>query len=406
VKWWLCGLLFAATTLNYLDRQLVGILAPTLQREMGFDNAGLGWLFSVFYYSYTFAQFGIGFLLDRGNLRWMYGLAVVAWSLVAALTGLATGLGALIFFRLMLGVAESANWPAALRIVSRALAPEERPLGAGIFTSGTSVGALIAPALVLGISGALGWRWAFAVIGGFGIIWFTAWIIFTRRPALAHIWTLAPEERASAAGGWDFRLLLRSPLFWKVWTVGILVNPCLYFSVNWLPTYFVQERGVSAGAGQLGTILTIIYIGLDLGYLTCGASVMGLVRRGGTLESAKRVVFVTATVLMCLCAAVPAISGLWAAVAVLTVVNFGIGMWIAMYLTMAQEVSLENVSKVAGFLGGSGSLVGALAMWAVGQVTQQTGSFTIPMTGLAVVTLVATAAGLLATQRRPAAVQR
>jgi ACS family hexuronate transporter-like MFS transporter len=123
-KWGVCLLLFLATTLNYLDRQTMGILAPTIQQEIHIDNEGLGWLFSVFYYAYTFAQFGVGLLLDRHNLRWAYGGGVLAWSFTCALTGLAPGFSAFIVFRLLLGVTESVNWPAALRIVSRACRPK------------------------------------------------------------------------------------------------------------------------------------------------------------------------------------------------------------------------------------------------------------------------------------------
>jgi len=142
---------------------------------MGLDNEALGWLFSVFYWAYTFSQFGVGPLLDRWNLRWAYGGAVLAWSASCALTGLASGFWGLIAFRLLLGVMESANWPAALRIVSRVLPPEDRPLGNGLFTSGTSVGALVAPSAILGISAWLGWRWSFVAVGLLGGVWFLLW---------------------------------------------------------------------------------------------------------------------------------------------------------------------------------------------------------------------------------------
>src|SRR5712691_6011604 len=161
LKWRLCLLLFLATTLNYLDRQTMSILAPTLQKEMHLDNAALGWLFAVFYYSYTFAQFAVGPLLDRSHLRWAFGAAVLLWSAVSGLTGLATGFAGLIVFRLLLGITEAANWPAAIRIVARALEPHERSLGNGIFTSGTSVGALIAPGLILAIAATWGSRSSF-----------------------------------------------------------------------------------------------------------------------------------------------------------------------------------------------------------------------------------------------------
>src|SRR3954462_941659 len=178
--WILCWLLFGATTLNYLDRQTISILAPTIQKELGLNNEALGWLFSVFYYAYTLAMFVVGLVLDRSNLRWAFAFAVLAWSAVAGLTSLAGGFASLLFFRLLLGIAESANWPAAMRMVARALPPEDRPLGNGIFTSGTSVGAVLAPSLILGISALLGWRWAFLAVALISVVWLGAWLALTR----------------------------------------------------------------------------------------------------------------------------------------------------------------------------------------------------------------------------------
>src|SRR2546427_3213543 len=137
-KWKICGLLFLATTLNYLDRQTLSILAPTLQKDMHLDNEALGWLFAVFYYAYTLSHFMVGPILDRSHLRWAFGVAVLAWSTVSMMTGLASGFASLLIFRLLLGVMESANWPAAIRIVARTMTPSERALGNGIINSRTS----------------------------------------------------------------------------------------------------------------------------------------------------------------------------------------------------------------------------------------------------------------------------
>jgi ACS family hexuronate transporter-like MFS transporter len=390
-KWGVCILLFLATTLNYLDRQTLGILAPIIQKEMGLDNEALGWLFSVFYYSYTFAQFGIGPLLDRSNLRLAYGLGVVAWSASCALTGLASGFWAFLVFRFLLGVTESVNWPAALRIVSRVLPPEDRPLGNGIFTSGTSIGALIAPASILGVSALFGWRWAFVAVGSLGLVWFAAWLKLAPR--------LPAESRPSGSGS-GYGAILGARQFWRVFAVTILVNPILYFQVNWLPTYFVQQRGLDPGR-QLGAVLTAIYIGLDLGYLASGAGARWLAGRGLPVLTSRRAVFGAASVLLFLSAAVPFVPATSSAVAALIVVNFAIGMWLPQYLTLAQEVSSAHVSTAAGLLGGSGSLTGALAMWAVGRVTRLTSSFTIPLVSVAVASLLALVAGLAATRRPP-----
>jgi ACS family hexuronate transporter-like MFS transporter len=396
--WLLCFFLFAATTLNYLDRQTVSLMAPAMQKELRIDNASLGLLFSAFYYAYTFAQFGVGALLDRWSLRWVFGAAVLAWSLAAGMTALAHSFFTLLMFRMLLGIAESANWPAAMRIVARALPPEERALGNGIFTSGTSVGALIAPALILGAAGAAGWRGSFVAVAALGLVWFLAWVPFTGRHGFDRIWrSEIPPARAGAA----YRALLRSGPFWRVFVVSVLVNPCLYFNLNWLPTYFSQQRGIAPGR-ELGTALTVIYLGLDSGYLCCGFAVRLLARRMPLLH-ARRAVFTLASGLMCISALVPALADPAWAIGALSVVNMAIGVWIAMYLTMAQEVSETHVSTAAGLLGGMGSLAGALAMWWVGEVSKKTGSFALPLIAVTAAGLVACIAGYRV-QREPAEV--
>jgi cyanate permease len=186
-----------------------------------------------------------------------------------------------------------------------------------------------------------------------------------------------------------------------VWVVAVLINPSLYFNLNWLPTFLKQERGLLTGAEQ-AWVLTAVFIGLDLGYLTCGAAVLGLTKAGWPMRRARRVVFLVATVLVGLSAVVSSLAFTTTVVIVLVVINFGMGLWIASYLTMAQEVSRTHVSTAAGLLGGSGSLVGALAMWAVGKVTQQTGNFALPMAAVAVAAVVAAVAGCFVRQENSA----
>lgn len=395
-KWQICALLFAATTLNYLDRQTLSILAPVLQKEMHLGNEALGWLFGVFYYVYTFSLFAAGPILDRSNLRWAFAFAVFLWSLVSVLTGLANGFVALLIFRLALGLVEAANWPAAIRVVARTLEPRERALGNGIFTSGTSVAALAAPGLILGISGVFGWRLTFVSIGSLGAIWICGWIVMTHDRSLVPVWRerVTPVSTGLSGQRQIFAGIFRSPRFLPVLVVAVLVNPSLYFSVNWLPTYFVQQRGLSPGR-QMGWILTAIYLGLDIGNLVCGVAILALTRRGHSIQQARRIVFLLATATVVCCAAVP-ILPMSGAVIALVLVNFGLGIWVAIYLTMTQEVSSTHPSTALGVLSGCGSLAGALAMWAVGRVTQQTASFTIPMSTVALAAALSAIAGWMA----------
>jgi ACS family hexuronate transporter-like MFS transporter len=391
-KWGLCLMMMAATTLIYLDRQAVGILASSIQKDLGMNNEDLGLVFSVFYYAYTLAQFAVGLLLDRFSLRWLYGCAILAWAAVSAMTGLATSLAMLLGVRILLGLAESGNWPGAMRIVARALPPKERALGNGIFTSGTSVGALIAPVVVLGVSAALGWRASFAVLGAMGVAWFLGWIWLTSPAGMARIWKTQPDEVKPGGGLAAYGEVFRLSQFWKVFAITITVNPILYFFLNWLPTYYRQQHGIGQGP-QLAGILTATFLGLDLGYLISGAAVLALVKRGWPLRRSRRLVFSSASVLLLAAAAVPFASGLNQIVALLVVADFAIGVWIAMYLTLAQEVSPRSVSTAAGLLGGSGSLTGAMLMWLVGKLTQATGSFSLPFYGVGVMALIALAAG-------------
>jgi ACS family hexuronate transporter-like MFS transporter len=380
--------LFFATTLNYLDRQALSVLAPAIREEIGFDNHSLGLLFAVFYYSYTVGQFVAGGFLDRWNLRWAYAFGVLAWSLVAALTAASIGVISLLVFRLLLGLTESLNWPAAMRVVARTMPPSERALGNGMFTSGTSIGALIAPAVVIGISAWVGWRWAFVAVGGRGGVWFLAWLRFTRGAELTPVWR---ADDVQPAWQKSYAAVLRAPLFWPVFAVAVLVNPCLYFLLNWLPTYFTQHHGTDLDS--LASILTLVYLGLDAGYLACGTAVLLFIRVGWSMSRARKTVLYSASVLLALACLAPYAPDLHSTGALFVAANFGAGCWIAMYLTMAQEVSQKHVSTAAGLLGGSGSLAGAFAMWLVGAVSHATESFDAPLFGLAAAAVLAAIAG-------------
>jgi ACS family hexuronate transporter-like MFS transporter len=387
-RWVLCILLLAGTSINYLDRQTLSLMAPLMRDELGLDNERLGLLFSFFYYAYTLAQFALGGLIDRSHLRWAYGGAVLAWSMVGLLTSLSVGFWSMAAFRVLLGITEAPNWPGALRIVQRALPERERPLGNGIFTSGQSIGALTAPAIILTIATAAGWRAGFVAVGLIGALWFIVWAIFTRRPEFAPIWKPAAGHGVAAG----YAEVLRSPKFWCVIAITCTVNPTLYYNVNWLPTYFNQERGMAAGSSEMKWILTVIFLGLDLGYLAFGFAAMRLPRVA---------IFSAATLLVSLAALVP-----WAdraqMVLLLVLSNFGIGMWMSMFLTLTQEVSKTAVSTAMGLLGGIGSLAGALLMWLVGLVTQRTHSFTGPFVAIAVAMCIAWTAGLVANRMRSA----
>jgi MFS transporter, ACS family, hexuronate transporter len=381
-----------ATILNYLDRQTIGILAPVLQQKMSIDNEHLGWLFAIFYYSYTLFQFVVGPVLDRFNLRICFAIAVTSWSLVSGFTGVALGFASLLAFRFALGLTEAANWPAGMRVVARVLPPEERTLGSGVFESGAGVGALIAPAIIFMLLGRFGWRPVFFCLGTIGLLWAPLWLHVTRGKELANVWVGAQSGRTRSGDLLKvYREFISSPRFWCVVVVSITVNPSFYFTMNWLPTYFVQARHFVPGA-KLGGMLTLIYLAVDIGNIGGGVTTLWLSKRY-SLETSRRVVFLTATALVTACIAVPFIATAWGAVLAMIAVNMGLGAWNSMFLTLAQEVSSAEVSTAVGTLSAFGSLAGALAMWAVGKLTNSAADFTIPMFSLAGAVALAAVAG-------------
>ena len=386
-RWLLCVFLLLGTTINYLDRQTLSLMAPLMKDELGLDNERLGLLFSLFYFSYTGAQFLAGGLVDRSNLRWAYGGAVLLWSIVGLLTSFTTSFLGLGLFRVLLGITESPNWPGALKIVSRAMPEKERAIGNGIFTSGQSIGALTAPLIILTIAGAFNWRMGFAAVGMLGILWFAAWVWFTRRPEFKNIWPPVPMASATSS----YSEVLRQPKFWLVAVITSTVNPILYYNVNWLPTYFNQQREMTVGSPDMKWILTLIYLGLDLGYLAFGLA---------CLRMPRVAVISIATLLVAIAATVPWIDDRSTMTAVLMISNFGLGMWMSMYLTLTQEVSKTSVSTAMGLAGGIGSLAGAILMYLVGLVTKQTHSFQGPFVGIAIAICCAWLAGVASERSR------
>jgi MFS transporter, ACS family, aldohexuronate transporter len=194
----------------------------------------------------------------------------MAWSLVSSITGLAIGFVSLLVFRFLLGVTEAGNWPAGLRVLARALPPAERTLGCGIFESGAAIGALVAPAAIFALLAAFGLRSAFFCVGLLGFFWAPIWLFITRKPELSHVWIPSRSEAGAVNELVSvYREFVHSWNFWWVLLVSITVNPCFYFTVNWLPTYFAQSRHLVPGA-RLGLILTVIFLALDIGNIGGG----------------------------------------------------------------------------------------------------------------------------------------
>src|SRR4051794_17950183 len=181
-RWGLCWLMFASTVLCYMDRQSMTLVGDEIKAEFQIQNEGFGWILAAFSLTYALFQVPAGYLADRCDVRSIYALAVVWWSLSAAALAFAPTLGLLMVFRALLGFGESFNWPCALRATSAVLPPADRGLGNGIFNSGAAVGAVLTPLIVTPLSARYGWRPTFLIVASMGGIWVMAWLAMLRGP--------------------------------------------------------------------------------------------------------------------------------------------------------------------------------------------------------------------------------
>jgi ACS family hexuronate transporter-like MFS transporter len=387
-KWVLCGLLFLATLLNYLDRQTMSVTSTEIANEMRLTDTHLGRLFFAFYLSYGIAQVLIGAFLDRLPIGRAYALAVAAWSLSGAAAALATGFWSLFFLRVLLGVCESPNWPLALRAVARAFPPGQRALATGTFQCGTSLGALVAPPVIIYLTVRYNWRVAFLACGLAGLAWVVLWLFWFRGPFAANVdrghaeadlqqdqaaeKEAAPDAARSPA---TLSQILRSRALWGMLLSSCFLNPLQYLYMTWLPRYYQHYAGVAFGK-ELANRLVLAYLAYDAGLLLAGALVAGLASFWGTVR-ARLAVCGVCTLCMIGIPLVSELQDLDAITAIICVAMFGLGGCIVNYLAFTAEVSAQKVSTAAGILGGAGSLAGAGFMLLVGDSIDRSGGFTI-----------------------------
>ncbi len=194
-RWVICGMLFAATAINYIDRQIIGVLKPTLQLEYGWTETAFAGVVFWFQAAYAVGYLGFGKLIDRFGARLGYAAAVIVWTLAHIAHALVSSIGGFVVVRLVLGLGESGNFPAGLKAIAEWFPRRERALATGILTAGSNVGAVLTPLIVPAVTLALGWRASFVVTGSFSLVWLVVWLKVYRRPP-RHIRAWAAAELA------------------------------------------------------------------------------------------------------------------------------------------------------------------------------------------------------------------
>jgi len=367
--------------LSYLDRQALSVVAPAVRREMQLDNAQLGLLLSAFFWSYALMHIFVGFILDRFNIRFTYGIFVALWSLAQAGSGLVTGFGGLFTARLFLGAFETAGQTGAARIIARILPASDRTFANGIMMSGGSIGAVIAPVVMIWLSQTVGWRAGFVVLGGVGLVWAALWVAWFRPPA--EVLRRSADVPGQQSQSWN--QIFANPGFWACTLGAAFTIPIIHVAGAWTPTYLSQRWDLPLGAA-LSAYLFVIYLGLDLGFIGGGALVRYLSGKLGSVAASRKLVMAISAGLMVFAAFVPFAQSVSVAVACVFLLNMGRASWGAIFLSFNQDIAPGRVGTIAGIMGCIGSLMGALLVWGIGIVSKESG-FDVPfwtIAGLAV----------------------
>ncbi|MGQ0647223.1 MAG: MFS transporter [Gemmatimonadaceae bacterium] len=377
-RWTIVALLFAATTINYLDRQVLGILAPTLQHELGWTETDYGRIVSWFSLAYASGFLVMGRVMDRIGVRLGFATSIVVWSLAAMGHALAQTAAGFSVARAALGLGESGNFPGAVKTVAEWFPRRERALAVGIFNAGTNVGAAVAPIMVPWIAIAWGWREAFIVTGAIGFIWLGIWLLVYREPerhprvSAAELAWIRSDASEYQEGPIPWARLLRDRQAWAFIVGKAMTDPVWYFYLFWLPKFLDANWGVKLTG--LAAPLIAIYVVADVGSVAGGWLSSTLIARGWSVNRARKTALLTAALLIVPTSLAPSAGSLWLAVGLVSVAAAAHQGWSCNLFTSVSDMYPRRaVASVIGLGGFAGSMAATGIQRATGRLLDATG---------------------------------
>lgn len=351
-RWGVCLLLLLATTINYMDRVTLANTAKRVKTEFSLNSEQYGTIEEGFSYAFAVGSLAFGILADRVNVRFLYPVILVMWSLMGLACGFVKSYQGLVVCRTLLGLFEAGHWPCALKTVHRILEPKDRAMGNGLLQSGASIGAVITPLLIQEfLDRGLGWRMPFQVIGLVGSAWAIFWLVSIKTADLAPL-PPEPGERSS----WDeIRDAVFSRRFLALLIMISLINSTWQLLRAWLPLFLQEGRGYDEGFANRFT--SPYYIATDLGVLTTGFVALRLVRSGLSVHRSRVTVYAGMCVLAMLTIAASMLPKGPLLLGALLLVGFGALGVFPCYYSFAQEVPGRHVGKINGLLAAGGWFV-------------------------------------------------
>lgn len=378
-RWTVCALLFFATTINYIDRQVIGILQPVLKQEIGWSDSQYGYIVTAFQAAYAIGLLLAGRLMDALGTKIGYAASLVVWSFAAMAHALARSVFGFGAARFALGLGEAGNFPAAIKTVAEWFPKKERALATGIFNAGSNVGAILAPLLVPWIVIHWGWPEAFVFTGAIGFIWLIFWFIYydmperSRRLKTAELNYIRSDAEESAVKI-PWLQLMRHRQLWAFALGKFLTDPIWWFYLFWVPTFLYNTYNLKLT--QLGLPLVTIYLLADVGSIGGGWLSSWFIKRGWDVNKSRKT-----AMLICAIAVVPIIfasqaKDLWSAVLLLGLATAAHQGWSANIFTTASDMFPKKaVGSVVGFGGMAGSVGGMIFSASAGLILEFTGSY-------------------------------
>lgn len=383
LRWYICTLLFFAATINYLDRQVIGILKPTLEKEFGWTEIDYSNIVFWFQTAYALGLLLVGRVMDWMGTRKGFSLAVIFWSLAAAGHALARSVFGFGVARFTLGLGESGNFPASIKTVAEWFPKKERALATGIFNAGTNVGVLAAAAIVPWVTASFGWKWAFIVTGLVGFVWLAFWWAIYRHPD-DHP-NLSEEERAhiqSDPPDPDVKIpwlkLFPHRQTWAFAVGKFMTDPIWWVYLFWLPSFLNNKYGIDLKSVALPLI--IVYLIADVGSVAGGWLSSSLIQRGWTINRARKT-----AMLICAVSVTPIVfaaqaSNVWVAVLLVGLAAAAHQGWSANIFTTASDMFPRRaIGSVVGIGGMAGAIGGMIIAKVVGYILEWTGGNYVPI---------------------------
>jgi len=369
LRWWIAGLLFLSTVINYIDRQTLSLLAPYFKQDYHWTNADYANIVVAFRVAYSIGQTVCGRIMDRLGTKRGLTLTVIWYSLVSILTPLARGFSGFLGFRFLLGAGESGNWPGATKAVSEWFPKQERGLATAVFDSGSSIGGAIAPFLVLPLYFRWGRGAAFVVPGLLGFLWLIVWRCLYYRPEEhprisegERNMILADKREDGAPGRRSprWRDLLKLPQTWGAIICRSFADPVYFFIADWFPIYLVA-KGISLKSGLIA--IWIPFVGADLGNFFGGWMSGVLIRRGWTVGKARKAMVVFGAIGMTLLVVTIFTVNLPALTVLFALATFCYGSYTTIANVLPSDLFFaESVASVSG-LSGTGAAIGTIIVF-------------------------------------------